>query len=173
MDLERVNLPTTPTALSPMDAALDFRFDGDKYARVIIEMTEGPNDNFLLKAQAYEVDALGQLVAAPKGYPSRTRQTEHTVARSSLGNTASLGPAWVRVPPPAGSTYSADALPPGAEVMEALPETGQPGQMAFVSGTVYRWDKGVIRHVVEAKVDELRNVLKNSLPLSNLGFLQM
>lgn len=168
--MERITLPNTPAGLSPMDAALDYSFSNGRFARVILEMSEGEMDHFKIKAQAYELDAQGNMVQAPKGYPSRTRQTNHTVARSSLGDTATLAPGWVRVPPAAGTTIDATNVPEGTQFADTLPATGELGDMVFIDSTLYRWEKGVARQIAEAKVEELQTVLQNSAPLSNLGF---
>lgn len=168
--MERITLPNAPEGLSPMDAALDYSFDDGRYARVILEMSEGENDHFNIKAQAYEMDTSGNYKQAPKGYPSRTRQTNHTVARSSLGDTASLTPGWVRVAPQSQQSYSALNLPEGAVVADELPATGTIGDMVYVEPTLYAYSNGVARQIAEGKVQELRQVLQNSAPLSNLGF---
>lgn len=168
--MERITLPNAPVSLSPMDAAVDFAFGEGKYARVILEMMEAQDDNFLIKAQAYEMNADGYNVTAPKGYPSRTRQTAHTFPRSALGDTATLVPGWVRLPPASGAVHQEGTLPAGTVTVDNLPQTGTPGDMAFVNGTLYRWDKGIVQTLLETKVAELATVLKNSAPLSNLGF---
>lgn len=168
--MERVNLPNSPTGLSPMDAALDYSFGDGRYARVILEMSEGEMDHFNIKAQAFELDIDGNMVQAPKGYPSRSRQTNHTVARSSLGDTATLVPGWIRVPPASQATTDATTVPDETYFAVALPATGTLGQLVYVNETLYRWDMGVARQIAEGKIIELQTVLQNSGPLSNLGF---
>ncbi len=171
MNIERVSLPNRPALLSPMDAVLDCRYDGDQYARVILEMSDAPDDNFQIKAQAYEMTADGQYVQAPKGYPSRTRQTAHTFHKSALGDTSTLSPGWVRLPPPSGVTYSIEAgLPGGATAVAELPESGIDGEMVYWEGKLLQWNKGIVNTILETKVSELRTVLRNTAPLSNLGF---
>lgn len=168
--MERITLPNAPTDLSPMDAALDYRFDGDRYARVILEIREGENDHFEIKAQAFEMSADGYFKTAPKGYPSRTGQTTPTIPRSSLGDTATLAPGWVRVPPQTQQVINADNLPEGVTVADTLPAAGNIGDRVYVEPTLYEYSKGEARRIAEGKVAELMQVLQNSPVLSNLGF---
>lgn len=168
--MERTTLPNAPTGLSPMDAALDYSFGAGRFARVVLEMSDAQSDNFNIKAQAFELDAAGNMVQAPKGYPSRTRQTNHTVARSSLGDTATLVPGWVRTVPASQTTVDATNLPEGTIIATALPATGTVGQFVYIDPTLYRWDAGVALQIAEGKIVELQAVLQNSAPLSNMGF---
>lgn len=170
--MERITLPNAPTDLSPMDAALDYSFGDNKFARVILEMSQSDNDMFIIKAQAYEMDAAGNYAMAPKGYPSRTRQTTHTVAASSLGDTATLVPGWVRMAPPNKVNYAMDSesLPEGTQQLDALPATGNAGEHVMVGDTLYAWNIGVARQVAQGKVEELEQTLRVSVPLSNMGF---
>lgn len=174
--MERITLPNAPVGLSPMDACLDYQYEIDgvpRYARVILEMSTGEQDHFKIKAQAFEMDADGNYKQAPKGYPSRTKQSNHTVPESSFAaanKTATLAPGWIKLPPSAGVNVNAESLPEGCTVEDELPVTGVIDQLVYVDGTVWKFDKGVARHTAEAKIEELINILANSAPLSNLGF---
>lgn len=169
--MERITLPNAPIGLSPMDACLDYSFGDGKFARVILEMVEDINDHFRIKAQAYEMTADGNYAPALKGYPSRTKQTNHTVARSSFtARTATLAPGWIILSPTSQTVWNPESLPEGCTVVESLPATGTPGQQVYLDPNVWGWSIGVARQIAESKVEELEGVLINAIPLSNLGF---
>lgn len=155
-------------AKMPAKRAQDFWLAGKKYARVIYKPVESKPDRVVIEAQAFQVDAKGQLVAYETGEPSRTPSTSHTISVTGLGDTHTLDPGWVRV---AGTfdfnagTGLTNSVPEGTKKVTSLPATGSDGAHVWYKDALYRWDKGILQTILEGKAAELENLLKNSATL--------
>lgn len=155
-----------------MDFCLDYTFDGGLFGRVIIEIQRDPAnpDFYRLNAQAFQVDSQGLFAAAPKGYPSRTSQSGPTLSISGItAKACSLVPGWIKVNPESGQVINSTNLPEGAQILEELPNTAQVGDHVYIEPTLWVWGKGALLTVAEGKIEELRTIIVNSLPLSGLG----
>ena len=169
--MERINLPGRPTALSPMDACIDYQ-TGEIFARVILEV-EVKDSDFVVWAQAYQMTADGHNVRAPKGYPSRSARTPHTIPKDAITyGIKTWVPGWIQMVPPPGVVYSPESLPEGAAVADVRPLNGMIGQMTYVEPFLYLYSPGVLREIAEVKVGDLLAVIASSDVLSGIGFDQ-
>lgn len=161
--MQKTTLPNLP-ARRAVDFMLD-EFDPPRYARVIYSPQESRPDRKVIEAQAFEVDATGNLVAFDTGAASRTQGTMHTISMTGMGDTHTIVPGWVRVvgvfnaESPQGSP---DALPEGTQVLSAKPASAAPGDLVLVGDTLFRWDVGALDRIVTAKAEELAGLLRNS-----------
>jgi hypothetical protein len=162
--MEKVTLPGLPER-----RAADYQLDGfnaPRYARVIYTPQESKPDRKIIDAQAYEVDANGNFVAAPLGYPSRTPGTLHTIAMHGIGDTHTITPGWVRIVgnyDPEATAGATNALPTGTEFVETRPATGTAGAFIWWQGQLYQWQEGILDQILRGKAEELAGILRNSL----------
>lgn len=181
MKYPRIRTPLYPTGLAVNVAVEEIDLGNGIYCRVSLTrsaldprlVAEGGGTvetTQVVVKKAQQIDAQGNLVARPDGLASGTRTTSETVDTTEIGDTKTWRPGWVRVPPGAGATIAADSLPEGATALEALPETGEPGQQVYVEPTLYLWHEGLVAAMVDGKGDELLRVLRNSDQLANTAF---
>ena len=170
--MERVTLTNRPATLPPRTRIEDFQV-GDTYVRVSLKLVEAGADKMLIDAQGYEVDSQGSYVTGPDGRPSRTQGTAHMVMPSSLGDTHTLNPGWVRIV----GDYDETTFEPTAPRSTGKPadapdlEVNPTGQHFDTSaGVGYRWDEGEVLRIARGKVDELMNIKRNSAPIAGLDF---
>lgn len=173
--MERATLGNRPTTQAPMSRIEDFVVDGT-HVRVSLKLKPGPSDDIhIIDAQAFEVDANGINIPAPDGRPSRTGSTGHTVQASSLGDTHTLKPGWVRIV----GDYDASTFEPTAARAMGKPVAGvepdwesNPTGQHFdtETGIGYRWDEGENLRVARGKVQELLALLRNSAPIAGIDF---
>jgi len=150
--MKRVTLPTAPAT-----RCMEFERDG-KFVRVLYRPVESQPDRRVIAAQAFEMTADGNFAQIATGAPSRVQETQHTLNISSIGDTHTLLPGWVREQ----VTASKEELPEGYVVMDTLPETGNDGDLVFVDPIPYRWDKGMVQTVCETKAEQMFALIKNS-----------
>jgi len=177
--MQKITLPGRPTQLPPTSALREYRLADGRPVRIIVELDQSgvdkhgnpvPPGNVLLYAQGYEMTEDGGFVMAPNGYPSRTERTPATLPRSAINDTSRMGPGWVRHVPPPHETISAETMPEGSFVGDALPATGEVGQLACIGGDrFFRWDEGEVERVARAKAIEMENVISASPVLSGLS----
>lgn len=173
MDIEKVILPGLPpkrAADFKLNAHNGVPFEPPRYARVVYIPQESLPDRVVIEAQAFEVDAQGNLRSNPKtGAASRTSGTRHTISLSGVGDTHTVQPGWTRVV----GNYSEVAdqsmgmlpVPEDAIRIEAgasLPPTGTDGAQAWKDGTLYRWSRGMVEDVMYGKAADLAGLLFNS-----------
>lgn len=173
--MERVTLGNRPATLPPRCKIEDFLHDG-KYVRVSLKLREGTVENhFILDAQAFEVDANGLNVVGPDGRPSRTSNSGHTIETTSIGDTHTLNPGWVRIV----GDYDANTFEPtavrgtGGKPTEEPEISTNPTRQFYDtdSGIGYRWDdEGESLRICKSKVLEMCNIIRNSAPLAGIDF---
>lgn len=171
--MQRITLPGQPAALPSHVAVHDFDLGDGRYCRVILELeTEVKNEHFTLHAQAYEMDAAGQFVIAPLGYPSRSNRTAHTVIASALGDTQQLEDAWVRHVGPVGGVVDPDALQLPRVTARPTAPGAEYGALVWddTVGHAWRWAEGFADGTARTKARDLLNVLQSSVVRSGLGF---
>lgn len=143
------------------DRATHYQMDGGRFARVVLIPQEASPDRFVVSAQAFEVDAAGGLVAGPYGMSSRTPGTQHIIVRSSLGDTHTVQPGYVRV------VGDYDALNVGDEFEKVEVNLTQKNETGKFYNTVteiaYRWDNGELETIRQGKVKELSTLLVQEL----------
>lgn len=176
--MERTTLGNRPATLPPRMKIEDFAAEGH-HVRVSLKLIERQATDLsvlptlMISAQAFEVNADGFNITGPDGRPSRTPETMHSVIASSLGDTHTLNPGWVRI---AGdfdrdtfeqSAVFANGKPTDEPDWEANP-TGQ--HYDTFTGKGYRWVEGETLGVARAKVDEMLNIIRNSAPLAGIDF---
>lgn len=172
--MELTTFPNRPAQLPPRTRLEDFTTDGGVRARVSLRLRESEgSDRLVIDAQAFEVDADGHFVNAPDGRPSRTPGTGHTIAASSLGDTHTLQPGWVRI---VGDydPHTFESTAPRGEGRPADPpdfDANPTGQYYdTTTGIGYRWDEGEVLRVAKGKVQELERILANSAPIAGIDF---
>lgn len=169
---QQIQLPTYPTTLPDDVEVRDFALDGGRYARVIMELRREVHNNvehFVLYGQAYEMDASGNMVQAPVGYPSRSAQTPHSVIASAVGKTVFMDDAWCHHSENFNPMYPGDTV----EVNEVPTTPGTHyGQTVFCTadGKVYKWTEGFADIVARTKIEDLLIVLNTSAVRSGFGF---
>lgn len=170
--MERITLGNRPAVLPPRTKIEDFSED-DKYIRVSLKLVEAGADKMMIDAQAFEVDSAGTLLSGPDGRPSRTPGTGHMIMPSSLGDTHTLSPGWVRIV----GDYDANTFEPTATRGDGKPVTepdlieNPTGQyFDLLTGIGYRWEEGETIRIARGKVTELMNILRNSAPISGIEF---
>lgn len=169
--MERINLPHRPLDLSPMDACIDYSHGGF-FARVILEVEVLATD-FRVWAQAFEVDQDANYIRAPKGYPSRSTRTPHTIPKDAITTgMKAWTPGWAKILPPPGMSYGPENLPEGVQILQQLPASGTVGDQFYVDPWLFAWTDGVLREIAETKVRDLETVLASSTLLSGQGFDQ-
>lgn len=170
--MERITLGNRPESLQPRTRIEDFSHNGVN-ARVSLKLVEAGGDKLLIDAQAFEVDSNGSYKFAPDGRPSRTPGTSHMVMASSLGDTHTLNPGWIRIVGDydAGTFESTAARGEGRPVSEPEWATNPTGQYYDnTSGVGYRWDEGEVLRIAKGKVTELMNIVANSGSISGIEF---
>lgn len=164
-----INLPNKPADLPRTTDIRDFEIAEGKFARVILELDVGLRDgHFVMKAQAYEMNADGTFVMAPNGYPSRSNSTDHVVNASALGDTVLLADAWCR--------FTGICRPDeeGLSVVDAKPD--EPGQhygakvWDSARQHAWVWTEGLATSTARAKLQDLENVLATSNVRSGIAF---
>jgi len=168
--------PTTlgnrPDTLPPRTRISDYSSAGQSI-RVTLKLVDPQPDRIVIDAQAFAVNAHGAFLTAPDGRPSRTPSSAHVVIASSLGDTHTLHPGWVRVVGDYDeATVSAD-IPRGSGRPAAAPDanTNPSGQVYDTdTGTLWRWDAGELAHIETAKAHELLTLLAHSGAISGLEF---
>lgn len=171
--MQLANLTSRTPITAPKTRVVFFQHD-DKYVRVSLKLTEAGPDKMMLDAQAYEVDANDVLVDGPDARPSRTGSSQSMVIPSSLGDTHTLHPGWVRIV----GDYNAETFDPTAPQTEGKPsgepdwETNLNGQhYDTLTGIGYRWDKdGEVIRIARGKAEELLNIVRNSNPIAGIDF---
>lgn len=170
--MDHVTLGNRPATMPPRTKIEDYQ-DGATYVRVSLKLLAPSTDSLTLDAQAFQVDATGAIVAGPDGRPSRTPGTQHSVITSSLGDTHTLAPGWVRVV----GDYTAESFEPdaprGSGRPTAPPAVGDTTGMYFdtATGIGYRYDAdGETGRIARGKVDEMLRILANSDALAGLDF---
>lgn len=168
-----VTLKNRPATPAPRTRLYDFQED-DVLVRVSLRLQEAQESgNLTIDAQAFQVDAEGQYMAAPDGRPSRSPGSKHVLHTSSLGDTHSLHPGWVRIVGDYdAATFEKTATrSAGRPVEEPDFETNPTGQHFNEStGVGYRWSQGEAYAIALGKAEELLRIVKNSAPLSGLDF---
>lgn len=170
--MERITLGNRPANLPPMTRIEDFQHDG-RNVRVSMKLLQSDGEKLIIDAQAFEIDADGAYIAGPDGRPSRTRGLQSVVQASSLGDTHTLNPGWVRIV----GDYDGNTFEPSAPRGEGKP-TGEPDWQAnptgqfydTASGIGYRWDEGETLRIAKARAEELCNIARNSSPLAGVEF---
>lgn len=164
-------LPQFPTNLPDDVEVRDFDLENGQYARVIMEIRREVHngaEHFVLAAQAYEMDAAGNFKAAPLGYPSRSKSSEHTVMSSAMGSTINMDDSWAFVP------GNFDPNNPGdVPVLDSVPEEpgDKYGNKVYVTGLgLHKWTEGFADTVARTKAEDLQNVLKTSDLRSGFAF---
>lgn len=169
MEYTRIELPNQPATLPPYMDVRDYSLANGKYARVILEVMQSPTpDQFVVRAQAYEMTSTGLFVTAPNGYPSRTGATEHSTPISAVGDTVQLDDAWCRF---------VGIVDPVAEELEQVNERPTTPGTAFgqkkwdpVRQHAWIWTEGVACIAVRAKLQDLDAILNTSGVRSGLVF---
>lgn len=163
--------PTTlgnrPSATVPQTKLLDFT-SGDLNVRVSLRLLQSDKpDTITIDAQAFQVDGSGAIMCAADGRPSRTPGTRHTVSTSSLGDTHTLAPGWVREV----GDYTAEDFGPDARHGRGLPQ-GDNATPYFDddAGIGYRWSQGETAMIAESKVRELERIVANSGAILGASF---
>lgn len=156
----------------PAKRASDYQLDGfepPRFARVVYSPIESLPHSKVIEAQAFEVDAGGNLVAAPNGASSRTPGSRHSLMTTGIGDTHTLVPGWIRVPGNFKLVAEVGQLgvPPGTRPLDALPAEGTVGENVWVQDKLYRWDEGMLEGILRAKADELAGILRNSSALTS------
>lgn len=150
--------------------AVQYRLGDGKFARVVLEVQQRKTDRVEVEAQAFEIDADGNLLSAPNGAASRTPGTSHVIATSGVaGGTHTMKPGWVRVV----GDYDADTFAADAERVTGKPTADAPVDTQVfdtVEGVGYRFDMGEIERIRQGKCDELRNIINQSAALADLDF---
>lgn len=170
--MERATFGNRPATLPPLTKIEDFTCD-EQCIRVSLKLLQSDSDKLVLDAQAFEVDTSGTYLAGPDGRPSRTRGTQHVILASSLGDTHTLNPGWVRIVGDYDQSTFEPTAPRGTGKPSAEPDweanpTGQYYDTA--TGIGYRWDEGETLRIARSKVDELCGVIRNSAPLAGIEF---
>lgn len=169
--MKSVTLGNRPVTLAPRTKIEDFEDDG-KYVRVSLKLRETTTDNIEIDAQAFEVDANGFFVAAPDGRPSRTRGTVHLVNASSLGDTHTLKPGWVRIVGDYNrETFEKSAVfAPGKPTQK--PDDTNPTRQHYDTdtGIGYKWSRGETNGIARAKAKEMIELGNNSAPIAGMDF---
>lgn len=172
--MQTITLGNRPAALAPRTRIVDFQADSGLRARVSLKLREGVDaDKLMIDAQAFEVDANGVNVIAPDGRPSRTPSTEQMVLASSLGDTHTLNPGWVRIVGDYDeTTFDATATrAAGKPTAEPDWQTNPNGQhYDTATGIGYRWSEGETMRIAKGKVDELANIVNNSSAIAAIDF---
>jgi len=172
--MQNITLGNRPATLAPRTRILDFQTDAGMRARVSLKLREGADsEKLMIDAQAFEVDANGVNVIAPDGRPSRTPSTEQMVQASSLGDTHTLNPGWVRIVGDYDETTFEASAPRGTGKPTAEPDwtTNPEGQYYdMASGIGYRWSEGETLRIAKGKVAELANIVSNSSAISGIDF---
>lgn len=171
--MQEVTLGNRPTAMAPMTKIVDFQVETG-YVRVCLKLSQPDPINLVISAQAFEVDDQGVNLVAPDGRPSRTGDTSHTLIASSLGDTHTLKPGWVKIM----TTYieaDFDASVPRGEINPTLePDWSNNPEGKFfntATQTAWRWEStGEIMRIANGKVEEMMTIIRNSAPLSGLDF---
>lgn len=166
MTLTPTTLGNRPAQLAPNTRLQDFSEGGDFY-RVSLRLRQGTKpDVFHLDGQAFAVDASGVNLVGPDGRPSCTDESGQTIIASSLGDTHTLDPAWVRK---VGDYTAADFAVTG---QGAPTGTGDAGDEYYDtdSGIGYRWDEGEALRLARGKVDELKRRLANFNVIAGISF---
>lgn len=171
--MNQVTLGNRPETLPPMTKLLDYDAGDGKYVRVSMKLLGTANDTVTVNAQAYQVDANGNFTVAPDGRASRTMDTNHTIATSSLGDTHTMNPAWVRVV----GDYNADTFEPSAPrgigKPTAPPDVAEnPSKQYYdtAAGVGYRYDNGEISRIAEGKVNDMLGIITNSGAITGIDF---
>lgn len=161
----KITLPGVPDK-----RAADYDLGDGKYARVIYTPQESSSDRKVIEVQAFEVDGFGLFVATPNGHPSRTPGTKHTIQTSGLGDTSTLLEGWVRVVGDYSATPEGNQkpLPTDIVIADALPSVPET-EFAYILGTLYRWDKGVLETIMQGKAEELQRLLRASNSLADFN----
>ena len=168
-----VTLGNRPEALPPMTKLLDYDTGSDIYVRVSMKLLGTANDAVTVNAQAFQVDASGAFVSAPDGRASRTMDTNHVIATSSLGDTHTMNPAWVRVV----GDYNADTFEPsaprGTGKPTAAPDVEANPSLQYydtASGVGYRYDDGEVSRIAAGKVSDMLGIINNSGAITGIDF---
>lgn len=182
MKYARITTPNRPAA-PPMTAIEEIQLGPGLYCRVVVtrgivdprSLPEGrPQadlDNLVtLTKKAVQIDVDGNLVSQPNGLASGTRTTYENVDTTSIGDTHTWRPGWVRLPPPAAINWHAGELPDGCVAAAAFPEAPLIGDQVYIEPNVYRYDAGIIAAAVDAKGDELLRIIANSAQLAGTEF---
>lgn len=139
------------------DRATHYSIDGERFARVVLIPVESNPTRFVVEAQAFEVGAAGGLIAGPFGQASRTPGTQHIIVRSSLGDTHTVQPGYVRV------VGDYDPINVGEEyerVAQNLTTKNETGKFFNTTTEIaYRWDDGELETIRQGKVKELATLL--------------
>lgn len=170
--MERATFGNRPAVLPPLTRIEDFLCQ-DVRVRVSLMLHKSDTERLVLDAQAFELDAQDQFVVAPDGRPSRTRSTEHTILATSLGDTHTLHPGWVRIV----GDYDQDTFEATAPRGQGKPtdppdwSTNPKGQFYDEdTGIGYRWDAGEALRIARGKAEELCTIVRNSTHLAGVEF---
>lgn len=176
--MDRTTLGNRPATLQPRMKIEDFIADGH-HVRVSLKLVERQATDLsvipslMISAQAFEVNADGYNITGPDGRPSRTPESMHSVIATSLGDTHTLNPGWVRIVGDYDnetfeqSAVFANGKPAGEPDWETNP-TGQ--HFDTFTGVGYRWAEGETLTVARGKVEEMLNIIRNSAPLAGIDF---
>lgn len=168
--MKQIKLPTYPTVELPDNMEVrDYDLEDGRYVRVIMEIDPMVvAEHHIMTCQVYEMTAEGFFKAAPFGFPSRTKVSQHTIHRDDLGDTMELDDDWCRF------TGHVDQMMNPLPTVEGKPT--QPGTeygekvWDSLNGFAWCWKKGFADTVAEGKIREMKSVMQTSLIRSGLGF---
>ena len=157
-----ITLPNRPAILAPRTEILDFEAD-DRYFRVSMKLIDATAGIISIDTQAFEVDENGFNVIAPDGRPSRTAASVKTVIASSLNDTHTMNPGWVRIV----GAYIADDF-----VNLAVPLNPTIGDKWFnvAKQTGYEYVEGEKLRIAKGAVEDMLAIIANSDAIAGIGF---
>jgi hypothetical protein len=174
--MEITTLGNRPETLAQRTRILDFDLGDGNFARVSLKQTDVQPDRLTLSAQAYQVDAQGNILFGPDGRPSRTQDTSHVINITSFigqDRTHTLDPGWVRVV----GDYDGDTFEPTAPRGEENPtdepdwEENPTGQFYNTdTGIGYRWDDGEALRIARGKAADMQSIVAGSALIAGIEF---
>lgn len=160
--MNTIELPNRPSIVAPRTEILDFESNG-KYFRVSMKLVDADGGVISIDVQAFEVDSSGVNKLGPDGRPSRTTASVKTVMASSLNDTHTMNPGWVRI---VGNYVAVDfenfAQPTDPEIGDKWFNLATQTGYEYVEGEKFRIAKGA--------VNDMLAIIANSDAIAGIGF---
>ncbi|MEF2154646.1 hypothetical protein V3390_00090 [Luteimonas sp. FXH3W] len=160
--MQATELPNRPATIPTNCTIMDFE-DGGKYFRVSMKLVDASSGSISIDAQCFEVDANGNFMTAPDGRPSRTAGSVKTVMASSLGDTHTLNPGWVRK---VGTYQEADFENAAPTTPPAIGDT----YFDTAKQTAFEYVEGEKMRIAKGAVDDMMAIIANSSAIAGIGW---